>query len=53
MSVKAPRKNTPTRTEKRPDGSTVISGIVIKRACNGCDRELPDARDECPDCSTE
>lgn len=68
MSVKAPRKNTPRRTEKRPDGTTVISGIVIKRACNGCDRELgdahplevelaflgkelPDARDECPDCT--
>lgn len=69
MTVRAPRKNTPNRTETRPDGSTSTS-VVIKRACNGCDRELgdahpleielaflskelPDARDECPDCSTE
>jgi hypothetical protein len=67
MSVMTPRQNTPRRTETRPDGSTVTS-MVIKRACNGCDRELgdahpleiqlaflgkelPDARDECPDCT--
>jgi hypothetical protein len=69
MPVRTPRKNTPITTETRPDGSTV-SNCVIKRACNGCDRELgdahpleielaflgkelPDARDECPDCADE
>lgn len=68
MGMLAPRRNTPKRTENRPDGSTVTS-FVIKRACNGCDRELgdaypleielaflgkelPDAREECPDCSS-
>lgn len=67
MSVMTPRKNTPIRTEARPDGS-IVTKMVIKRACNGCDRELgdahpleielaflgkelPDARDECPDCT--
>lgn len=68
-SVQMTRKNTPRKTETRPDGSTSTS-CVIKRACNGCDRELgdahpleielafmgkelPDARNECPDCTTE
>jgi hypothetical protein len=69
MNVRTPRKNTLIKTETKPDGSTVTS-CVIKRACNGCDRELgdalpleielaflgkelPDARGECPDCTTE
>jgi len=67
VNVMTPRKNTPDVIETRDDGS-IVTKMVIKRACNGCDRELgdahpleielaflgkelPDARDECPDCS--
>jgi len=69
MTVQTPRKNTPKRVETKDDGSTVTHVVIKRacNGCDGelgdalpleielafLGKELPDARGECPDCTTE